>query len=85
MAGDSILSISYVNIRGQKGFHLDKQLQLEDFIKRNNCDIIHLQEAHIEENTFSECNFIESNFSVLINNAENKYGTASLVKNDLDV
>jgi exonuclease III len=84
-AAESILTISYVNIRGQTGLHLDKQLQLEEFIKRSNCDIIHLQEAHIEEDTFSQCNFIESNFSVLVNNAANKYGTASLVKNDLVV
>ena len=84
-AADRILTISYVNIRGQTGLHLDKQLQLEEFIKRSNCDIIHLQEAHIEDDTFCQCYFIESNFSVLINNAENKYGTASLVKNDLVV
>ena len=38
-----------------------------------------------EDDTFSQCYFIESKFSVLINNAENKYGTASLVKNDLVV
>ena len=64
---------------------INKQLQIEDFIKNNNFDIIHLQEAHIEADTFNECNFIQSNFSVISNNAANKYGTASLVKNDLEV
>ena len=84
-ATDSVLTISYVNIRGQTGLYLYKQLQLEDFIIINNCDIIHLQEAHIEDDTFSECHFIESNYNVLANNAENKYRKASLVKNDLVV
>ena len=80
---DSILSISYINIRGQTGLNIDKQFQIEDFIKVNNCDIIHLQEVNIESDTFSECSYIESNFSLITNNAENKYGTASLVKSDL--
>ena len=79
---ESILSISYINIRGHTGLNIDKQYQI-DFIKVNNCDIIHLQEVNIESDTFSECSFIESNFSFITNNAENKYGTASLVKSDL--
>ena len=54
-------------------------------MRTGNCDILHLQEAHIEDDTFQECSFIESNFSVIINNAKSKYGTASLVKNDLQV
>ena len=71
-----------MNIRGQTGLNVDKQFQIEDFIKANNCDIVHLQEINIENDTFSKCNFIEANFSVISNNAENKYGTASLVKNE---
>ena len=80
---ESILTISYVNIRGQTGLQVEKQFQIEAFIKINKCDILHLQECHIESDTFSECNFIQSNFTVITNNAQNKYGTASLVKNDL--
>ena len=80
---DSVLTISYINIRGQTGFNLDKQFQIEDFIKAKNCDILHLQEVNVDSDTFSECNFIESNYSIITNNAQNKYGTASLVKNDL--
>ena len=87
MAGTKkeFLVISYLNLRGQTGLQIAKQFQVENFIKENNCDILHLQEAQIDENTFRECNFIESSFSVISNNAENKYGTASLVKNDLIV
>ena len=82
MTGNSLLTISYINIRGQTGLNIDKQFQIEDFIKANNCDIVHLQEINIENDTFSKCSFIESNFSVISNNAENKYGTATLVKNE---
>ena len=79
------LNISYVNIRGQTGLQIDKQYQLEEFLKRNDCDILNLQEAHINDDTFKECDFILSNYTVISNNARNKYGTASLVKNDLHI
>ena len=79
------LVISYLNIHGQTGLQLDKQLQIEEFVKYSRSDIIHLQEIDIQDDTFNECNFIKSNFTVITNNAGNKYGTASLVKNDLPV
>ena len=44
-----------------------------------------MQEVHIDKDTFSECKFLSSNFIILPNNAENKYGTATLVRNDLTV
>ena len=70
MAGtESILSISYLNIRGQTGLNVDKKFQIEDFMKISKCDILHLQEANIENDTFSQCNYILSNFSVIANNA----------------
>ena len=79
------LVISYLNLRGQTGLPVEKQFQVENFIKENHCDILHLQEAQIDEDTFSECNYIANNYSLISNNAENKYGTASIVKNDLIV
>ena len=79
------LVISYLNIHGQTGLQFDKQLQIEEFVKYSRSDIIHLQEIDIQDDTFNECNFIKSNFTVIANNAGNKYGTASLVKNDLPV
>ena len=79
------LVISYLNIHGQTGLQFDKQLQIEEFVKYSRSDIIHLQEIDIQDDTFNECNFIKSNFTVITNNAGNKYGTASLVKNDLPV
>ena len=58
MTGKSILTICYMNIRGQTGLNVDRQFQIEYFIKANNCDIV----INIENDTFSKCNFIESNF-----------------------
>ena len=84
MQKKDILTISYLNIKGQTGFKVDKQFQVEDFLKQSKSDILHLQEVHIEDDTFEQCNFIKSNFSVISNNAVNKYGTASLVKNGLE-
>ena len=82
---DNILTVAFLNIRGQSGLPITKQLQIESFIKYNNCDIIHLQEAHIDDDSFSTCDFISSNFNIVPNNSLNKYGTASLVKSELEI
>ena len=82
MQEKDILTISYLNIKGQTGFKLDKQFQVEDFLKQSKSDILHLQEVHIEDDTFEQCNFIKSNFSVISNNAFNKYGTAGLPREE---
>ena len=83
MAGDNILTIGYMNVRGQSGLTVVKQLQIEAFAEINNCDIIHLQEAHIVSETFSTCDFIQSTYNIIENNSTNKYGTASLIKSCL--
>ena len=79
------LRIGFINIRGQTGFNLAKQVQIEDFIRQNRIDVLHLQESNIEENTFSDCKLITSSFNLIVNNSQNKYGTASLVKNEYNV
>ena len=65
------------------GLPVSKQLQIEAFLKYNQCDIINLQEANIDFERFSTCDFIQSSYKILENNSTNKYGTASLVKSDL--
>ena len=77
------LVLAYLNCRGQTGFNESKQLQVENFIKCNNIDILHLQESHLEDETFSNCEFIMSNFTIIKNNSQSKYGTACLVKSSL--
>ena len=81
---NSVLKIAYMNIHGQSNIPTVKQLQIQDFIKYNKIDILHLQEIEIGDETFAECDFISSSYNVIPNNSENKYGTASLVRSDLD-
>ena len=72
-----------MNVHGQSKSTEAKQVQIEDFLKYNNIDVAHLQEIEICDESFSGCNFISSSFNIIPNNAANKYGTASLVKNEL--
>ena len=44
-----------------------------------------MQESHIDEDTFSSCEYITSNFEIIANNSQNKYGTASLVRIDIQI
>ena len=81
----SSLRIGFMNIRGQSGLQIRKQVQIEAFVRRHDCDILHLQEANIESETFSSCDFISSNYNIFSNNSVSKYGTASLVKSGLMV
>ena len=85
MADTNILTIAFINVRGQSSLNESKQKQIEAFAKYNNCDIVHLQEAQIEEETFSNCEFITSSYNIIPNNPPSKYGTASLVRSELTV
>ena len=78
------LTIAYLNVHGQSGMSVSKQKQIEDFISRKSIDILHTQEINIEEDTFSQCNYILSNYHVIQNNALNKYGTATIIRSDFN-
>ena len=82
---ENILTVAFINIRGQSGLPISKQLQIESFVKYNKCDIVHLQEAHIEDDSFSSCDFISSSFNIIPNNSLNNYGTASPVNSEFSV
>ena len=73
-----------MNIHGQTKLPTVKQLQIQDFIKYNKVDILHLQECEIDGETFSTCDFVSSSFNIISNNSENKFGTASLIRSDLN-
>ena len=83
--GDNLVNILYLNTRGQTKFTLEKQLQSNDLVRYLKCDIVHLQETDMDENVFEHCHFIKNNFNVIINNNSTGYGTASLVRNCLQV
>ena len=74
-----------MNIRGQTALNISKQNQIQDFLKKNDIDILHCQEINIQEDSFSQCNHIAANYNIYSNNSLSKYGTASIVKNDLMV
>ena len=73
------LTIAYLNVHGQTGLSLSKQKQIEEFILRNEIDILHAQEINIEEESFSQCSYLLSNFNVI-----QKYGTASFIRSDFN-
>ena len=85
MAPTEKLNIAFMNIRGQTGLTLTKQMQIEDYIRNNRIDILHLQESNIVEDTFIDCKLISSSYNIIANNSPTKYGTASLVKNEFEV
>ena len=80
---ENILTISYMNIHGQTKLTTAKQLQIQDFLKSKKIDILHLQEVEIDEESFGDCDFVSSNFNIITNNSVSKYGTASLLRSDL--
>ena len=77
------LVVAYMNIRGQTGLDISKQKQIETFINIYKPDILNLQEINISEDTFENCDAINSSYNIISNNAANKYGTASLVSSEL--
>ena len=70
-----------MNIRGQTGLDTAKQVQIEHFLKFHNIDILHCQEINILSESFENCDFINSSYYIISNNASNKYGTCSFVSN----
>ena len=82
---ENTVTTAFLNCRGQTGLSLSKQLQIENFLQINEIDILHLQETHIDNETFSECNFISSNYNIIQNNSSTKYGTSSIVRSSLSM
>ena len=84
MTPDTILTLGYLNIRGQSGLSVVKQIQIQDFIKHHSCDILHLQESNIDADSFSTCDMVSSAYNIIQNNSTTGYGTASIIKSDLN-
>ena len=80
---ENTLKVAYMNILGQSGLEYAKQVQIESFLKTYKLDILHLQESNISEDTFNNCDFINSSYNIISNNASNKYGTTSLISSCL--
>ena len=80
-----IVTLAYLNIRGQTGLNYSKQKQIEHFLMKYDIDILNCQEINIEEDSFKQSNFIDSNYNIIQNNALNKYGTAVIAKNEFNI
>ena len=79
---EQVLSIGFMNIRGQTGLSYSKQAQIESFLIKQKIDILNLQEINICDDSFSNCDVISSSYNIISNNSPTKYGTACLVKSD---
>ena len=65
---DQVLSIGFINIRGQTGLSRAKQVQIESFLTKQCLDVLHLQEINICDDSFSSCDSICSSFNIISNN-----------------
>ena len=83
MVNSNIYKCAFLNIKGQTGLKLDKQQQIESLVIKYKVDAIHLQEVNIDEESFSDCDFLMSNYNILPHNSVNKYGTATLIRSEL--
>ena len=90
-AGPSVeslaITVAYINCVGQTKFPVSKQLEIQSFVCSNNIDILHMQECKIDDDSFSQCGFLTSNFNIFSNNTPNEsnYGTATMVRSDIEV
>ena len=75
--------LAYMNIRGQSGLDKVKQVQIEHFLRFYNIDILNCQEINIISDSFEQCDFINSSYNIISNNASNKYGTCCFISNSL--
>ena len=80
---EKFLTLAYMNVRGQTGLDMKKQVQIEQFLKTYNIDILNCQEINVDSESFQSCNFINSSYDIISNNASNKYGTCSFVTSTL--
>ena len=85
MGHSRFLQMGFINLWGQKGFKKELPKMLEDWIRNTNLNIAICQEAHITDETFENCSFINENYSIIMNNSLTKYGTCCLVSNSLEV
>ena len=79
------LRVASINCKGQTKLNPSKQLLLDDLLRIKKLDVIFLQEVFIPTDAFSICPYIISNFNVFTNNSNNEYGTATLIRNSLEI
>ena len=83
VAPNRFLTVGSLNLRGQLTLGHSRILQLEDFVKQFKIDVLNLQETDLKDDVFQDNDFLFSNYELIINNSPKKFGTAVLIKNDL--
>ena len=84
--GDSSsLAVASINCQGQTRMNESKQRMIQFEIQSKQLDIVHLQECQIDSDTFQCCEFISQNFQIIKNNADNGYGTACIIRNNIQI
>ena len=69
LGGDSTpIVVAYLNCVGQTRLPISKQLEIQSFVHTNKVDILHLQECRIDDDSFSQCGYLTSNFNLFSNN-----------------
>ena len=84
VAPNRFLTVGSLNLRGQLTLGHSRILQLEDFVKQFKIDVLNLQETDLKDDVFEDKDFLFSNYELIINNSPKKFGTAVLIKNDLE-
>ena len=56
--------VAFINCVGQSKLPISKQLEIQSYVCSHKVDILHMQECKIDDDTFSHCGFIKSNFNL---------------------
>ena len=79
------INVSILNCQGQTKMSLAKQLHIQHHLKVNSFYILLCQEIFIDEEAFTNCEYIQSNYIIIKNNALNEYGTACFIRNSFSI
>ena len=83
MASTNTINLAFMNVQGQTGLIISKQVQIENFLRNFKIDILNCQEINITSDSFENRDLVNSSYSIISNNASNKYGTCCFVSNTL--
>ena len=71
-----------MNCQGQTKLNLSKRYTFR-ISYESTLDIMLWEETKIDSETFTLCEFLTSNYTIINNNADTEYGTAVIIKNNI--
>ena len=72
MASTNTINLAYMNVQGQTGLNISKQVQIENFLRNQKIYILNCQEINVSSDSFENCDFINSSYNIITNNASNR-------------